>query len=244
MQTFVYFFYTINYHIGSKNIKNMKTILSRLRKNAGFSQSVVAAKLGISRPTYVAIEKGEKEMTLTEIKNISQVFGIREQDLLESKKQGPEKSSMNKFKQVLFNCIKFGADEDGKITKTKLAKLVYLCDFASFYTELEPMTGFEYRKLAQGPVTMEFFSVIDEDPSLELEQKGRAMMVSLIEGPSTSELSADELTLIKKICKKWRSHNTQEIVDFTHKQMPWFACHENEVIPYSLIHTEDPDNIY
>ncbi len=106
------------------------------------------------------------------------------------------------------------------------------------------MTGFEYRKLPQGPVTMEFFSVIDDDPSLALESKGRAIMVSLIESPSSSELSENELDLIKKICEKWRTHNTQEIVDFTHKQMPWFACRENEAIPYSLIHTEEPENIY
>jgi len=223
----------------------MKTIIERLRKSSRFSQSEMAQKIGVSRPTYTAIEKGEKEITLSEIKKLSEIFGIREKDLLENKDTEIQKSSMKKFKQILFNCIAFGADErDGKITKTKLAKLVYLCDFANYYKELEPMTNFEYRKLPQGPVTMEFFSTIDDDPSLVVESKGRAQLVSLVESPSHSELSEKELSLLKEICKKWKTHNTQEIVDFTHKQMPWSVCRDNEVIPYSLIHSEDPDNVY
>ncbi len=219
-------------------------IIKQLRKSSGFSQTEMAKKLEISRPTYTAMEKGEKEMTLSEITKLAEIFGIREKDLLKTNNSEPQKSSMKKFKQILFNCIKFGADKDGKITKTKLAKLVYLCDFANYYKELEPMTNFEYRKLPQGPVTMEFFSTIDEDRSLVVESKGRAQLISLIEDPSDSELSKKELELLKDICQKWRSHNTQEIVDFTHKQFPWAMCRENEVIPYSLIHSEDPDNVY
>lgn len=215
-----------------------------LRKNAGFSQTEMAEKMKVSRPTYVAMEKGEKEMTISEVRNLAGILGVREGDLLKNEENDSQKSSMKKFKQILFNCIKFGSAEDGKITKTKLAKLIYLCDFAHYYYELEPMTNFEYRKFAQGPVTMEFFATIDEDPNLAVEIKGRAQMISLVEEPATSELDKKELELLKEICKKWLNHNTAEIVDYTHKQFPWAMCRDNEVIPYSLIHTQEPGNVY
>ncbi len=38
--------------------------------------------------------------------------------------------------------------------------------------------------------------------------------------------------------------NTQEIVDFTHNQIPWKVCREGEIIPYTLINAEDPKNVY
>ena len=218
--------------------------IESFRKNAGLSQAEMAQKMGFSRPTYVAIEKGKKEMTISEIKKLAKIFGISKNDLITKDDNECQRASMTKFKQMLFNCIKFGADRDGKITKTKLAKLIYLCDFAHYYQELKPMTNFEYRRLSQGPVTMEFFNTIDEDTSLVVESKGRAQMISLVESPAISELSKTELNLLKKICEKWRNHNTQEIVDFTHKQTPWAVCRESEIIPYSLIHSEDPDNVY
>jgi len=49
---------------------------------------------------------------------------------------------------------------------------------------------------------------------------------------------------IEKIANKRKKANTKEIVDFTHKQMPWMICYDKEIIPYGLITQEDDDNIY
>jgi hypothetical protein len=54
---------------------------------------------------------------------------------------------IEQYKAILTQCIKFGSDKDGKITKTKLAKLAYLIDFGWFYENLELLTGLSYRKL-------------------------------------------------------------------------------------------------
>ena len=51
-----------------------------------------------------------------------------------------------KLKQLILNCVKYGADKDGKITEKKLKALVYLCDFSSYYFFLKPITGIKYRK--------------------------------------------------------------------------------------------------
>lgn len=230
----------------------MKDLLNKLRKSAGISQEDLSQKLGISRPTLVAIEKGERDITLAELKKISKIFDIPMEIILheemtmatkvDSQKSGEK--AFQRFHNLVLQCIKYGADEDGRITKTKLAKLVYLCDFANYYKYLKPISGFEYRKLAQGPVAIEFFDIIDGDESISVEKREKAMMVSLAEQPDDSVFNKKELDLIKAICKKWKKYKTHEIVEFTHRQIPWQVCRDRDLIPYSLINNEAPENVY
>ncbi len=230
----------------------MKDFIVKLRKSAGITQQQLAQKLGVSRPTLVLIEKGDREITLSELTKISEIFDLPLEIILDAEMSLPKKiksqnfgeKSLQKFHNLILQCIKYGAADDGKITKTKLAKLVYLCDFASYYKTLTPISGFEYHRLARGPVAIEFFDIIDNDESLKSEQSGDAILVTLVEQPNDSVLNTEELALVKEICKKWKNANTQEIVDFTHKQIPWKVCREREVIPYSLINNEAPENVY
>ncbi len=155
--------------------------------------------------------------------------------------------ALKKLQQIIAHCIEYGAMKDGKITKTKLAKLVYLVDFANFYKFLVPMTGFEYKKLPFGPVTVEFFSVLEYMMAhgiISEEKKGTANLFYLIEEPERDLLSESEIELIREIAQKWRQHNTESIVEFTHEQLPWKISRYNEVIPYELITQEEPENVY
>lgn len=230
----------------------MKDLIIKLRKSIGLSQEGLSKKLGISRPTLIAIEKGERDITLTELKKISEIFDIPIEIILDEELRISEKvnsknfseKSFQKFYNLILECIKYGADEDGKITKTKLAKLVYLCDFANYYKFLNPISGFEYRRLQQGPVAIEFFDIIDCSESIDVEKKDKAMLISLIEQPDSSVFNKKELELIKIICKKWKKAKTQEIVDFTHNQIPWKVCKKRDVIPYTLINNEAPEYVY
>ncbi len=231
----------------------MKDLIVKLRKSAGLSQESLSKGLGISRPTLIAIEKGERDITLTELKKVSEIFDIPieiilDEELRISTKVDSQKFSeraFQKFHNLILQCIKYGADDkDGRITKTKLAKLVYLCDFANYYQFLKPISGFEYRRLNQGPVAIEFFDIIDEDESVNVEKSGKAIMISLVEQPDDTILEVEEQKLIRSVCKKWKKANTKEIVDFTHRQIPWAMCKKRDVIPYELINMESPENVY
>lgn len=230
----------------------MKELITKLRKSTGVSQEELAQALGISRPTLVAIEKGKADITLTQLKKLAEFFDIpveiiMDEEMKDSQKvemQEHSKKSFQRFLNLILECIKHGADDDGKITKTKLAKLVYLCDFASYYKFLKPISGFEYKRLQLGPVPIEFFDIIDTSEAIGVEKSDKAMMISLAEQPDDSVFSKEELELIKEICKKWKPAKTQEIVDFTHKQTPWAICREREVIPYELINNEAPEDVY
>jgi transcriptional regulator with XRE-family HTH domain len=229
----------------------MSLQIAELRKNEKMSQLELAKKLGVSRPTLVALEKGEKDITLFQLEKLSDIFDIPLEILLDEgvsaqekiQRQGSSQNFFKKFHNLVLQCIKYGADSDGRITKTKLAKLVYLCDFAHYYRHLDPISGFEYKKLPQGPVAIEFFDLIDNDESIFVEQRGKAILVSLIEKPDDNILSKTEQEIVQEVCLKWKDANTQEIVEFTHSQIPWSVCRDREVIPYSLINMEEPENV-
>ena len=229
--------------MSNKYVQFIKT----LRAKRGFSQADLSLKLGISRPSYIAIEQGKRELTLSEAEKLSEVFGVSLKEM-----ESGVYANYEKYKQMILAYIRnAGSKKDGKITKTKLAKLVYLADFAWFYKHLESMSGMQYRKIQYGPVPDSYFRAMDE--LFELGQieitptDDGAMLISETRNGakvSLSEINNDEEKLIKNISSKWRDKNTQEIVTFTHNQLPYAICSDNEIIPYELITQENPEDVY
>jgi transcriptional regulator with XRE-family HTH domain len=104
----------------------------------------------MSRATYIRVEYGEKSPTLDELSLIAHTLEVSIESLIsDTRSETDHPIDEEKYQQILENCIEFGADKDGKITKTKLAKLAYLVDFAWYYEHLVPLTGLQYRKLEQ-----------------------------------------------------------------------------------------------
>jgi transcriptional regulator with XRE-family HTH domain len=221
--------------------------IKTLRNERGFSQSELAIKLGMSRPSYIAIEQGKKELTLPEAEKLSEIFGVSLKEM-----GSGVSANYKKYKQMILACIRnAGSKKDGLITKTKLAKLVYLADFAWFYSNLESMSGMQYRKIQYGPVPDSYFRAIDElfeDGQIEINPtEDGAMLISQTRNGAKialSEINKDEEKLIKNISDKWKDKNTQEIVTFTHNQLPYAVCLDNEIIPYELITQENPEDVY
>jgi len=228
--------------------EKLPVVIERARKALGYTQDQAASAIGVSRPTYAGIESGTKDLTVRQAETISAFLQISMNEILgaaDSKSVG----STDKYKQIILNSLKYGADEDGKITKTKLAKLVYLADFVWYYLHLSPMSGMTYRKLPWGPVADIYFRALDEleeDGAINRETRGRAVLFSLVEkeAPISTKLSEQERTLIEKISSCWKSKSTDELVSFTCEQLPWQICREGEIIPYNLITQEEPRRVY
>lgn len=227
--------------------------IMQARQDHGYSQEQIARALGISRPTYTNIESGKKDLTISQAEILSSILHIGIDDILGvsdgSSIFSDIVSSTDKYKQIILNALQYGADQsDGKITKTKLAKLVYLADFIWYYEHSRPMSGMTYRKLPRGPVSDVYFRALDEmeeDGIIKREPSGNAIMFSLVEKTApTGKLSAEEVSLIQKISTAWRSKSTEDIVNFTHEQLPWQICLDGEVVPYGLIFQEEPERIY
>lgn len=234
--------------MANKSIEKIK----EFRLKRGLSQEQVAQAIGVSRPTYTAIENGTKEnIDLNEAQKLANFFGIGLTELISGIFEDVEK-----YKQMIIAFLRMNISSyrEGKATKTKLAKLLYLADFAWYYDHLESMSGMQYKKYEYGPVPDTFFRVIDEmvndgkihvDPIKEGEKD--VFLITESDGNKNEKIttiSADEHALMVKIAEKWKDKKTNEIVNFTHNQMPYSICRDNEIIPYELITQEDADKVF
>jgi len=220
--------------------------LRELRKIYGLSQEDIANAINISRSSVVAIEKGERALKSEELGKLAGFLGIDIADLLSQ-----EIPDYKKYREMIIETLRRYTNYAGKsATKTLLAKLIYLADFAWYYEHLQPMSGMKYRRLQYGPVPDQYFRIIDElinEGKISLEVGNEAQWLNLTRSAQdvpSQYLSVSELELIDKIAKKWKNSNTKEIVHFTHTQLPWQICREQEYIPYELITQEEPDRVY
>ena len=165
--------------------KELYTKLTLLRKQNGFSQERVAEELGMSRPTYMQIEKGKRELTISEARKLAGIFSLSLEDFLEGsasvlpevtlesggrKENRKEKKSdirivmpranVKKFKEVLLYVLsKVGAKPN--IGETALYKLLYFIDFDFYEKFEEQLTGARYIKNHYGPTPVEFKKVVE-----------------------------------------------------------------------------------
>lgn len=216
-----------------------------LRTEKGLKQEELAEKLGISRSSYIAFEQGKTELNFSQTVKLAEIFGV---SLCEV--EGGLKADYEKYKEMILAYIRLASSVDGKILKTKLAKMLYLADFAWFYKHFQSMSGMQYRRIKYGPVPDVYFRAIDEleeSGKIAINRKDDMLLISENRGSknrSLEKLSKEELKLIEEVAKKWKNRKTSEIVDFTHNQLPYKICSPDEIIPYELITQEDPENVY
>jgi transcriptional regulator with XRE-family HTH domain len=234
-------------------MSNLSKNLSRLRTEKGYSQEFVSDTIGLSRQSYSLTESGKRDITMAQAEALASLYRVTITQLAGSPdEQGTLQDhiqAVQKYKQIILNALEFGGDStDGRLTKTKLAKLVYLADFIWYFQTQSPMSGMSYRKLPQGPVPDIFFRALDEledEGAIEREDKKRAMIYSLVSKTAPkNKLDAKEIALIQAVGEAWKDKHRQEIVDFTHEQLPWQICREGEVIPYGLITQEETEKVY
>lgn len=217
-------------------------LIKQVREKKGFSQSQIAQKLGIARTSYIAIEQGKRDLTLSEFEKLSDVLGVSLEDL-----ERGQISNYKKYRQMIHAFLRLNKS----LPKTKLAKLLYFADFAWYYKKLESMSGMQYRKIQYGPVADAYFRLIDEMfDAGEIEiinTENGAMLISETRAgkkESLSDISKNELDLMKDIDKKWKGKRTDEIVNFTHKQLPYMFAEDNDIVSYEVFGQENPEEIY
>jgi len=224
-------------------------LIKNLRVKQGFSQGELAEKIGMSRPSYVSLEKGVKELSLVEAQKLSEVFGISIQDLLSG--QSPD---YEKYKQMILLYLRDAKKSGQILKKTKLAKLLYLADFAWYYKHLKSMSGMPYRKIEFGPVPDAYFRAVQEmedDGSIVVKHESNdgKDTYSFFETRGSEKhdldsISKEERALMHDVWKNWEKENTQNIVKFTHEQIPYIFADKGSIIPYELITQEDPEHVY
>ncbi len=155
--------------------------------------------------------------------------------------------NLEKYKQV-FHYIIDSVGARKNIGKTALYKILYFCDF-NFYELYEtPLTGESYRKIKHGPAPCNFGAVVK---SLEQEGKIKGGKVSYggypqqkfipIKRPATDLISKAEKELIDGVIQKLSRMNATQISKFSHKDLPWRATTDGEIIDYELVFYRTPE---
>ncbi len=165
---------------------NINTRLLSLRRERGISQAETSKALGITRTTYIQMEKGTREPRLSELRTLCSLFDIDLEHLLkddepareqyqvvlkEGRKSGKQKglpfridvpqAKVTIFKEVLLYILgEVGAQPN--VGETVLYKLLYFIDFDYYEKYEEHLMGATYIKNHYGPTPVEFSSIVEK----------------------------------------------------------------------------------
>lgn len=251
-------------------MNSVSKFIRELRINRNLSQDHVARYLGLSRPTYVLIEQGKRELTISEARKLASLYGLAIEQLLGGKPSGtkvvlekaepydqPEKpdirivmkrANVKKFKEVLLYVInKIGARPN--IGETALYKILYFIDFDYYEKYEEQLTGARYIRNHYGPTPVEFRSIIEEmEKEGEIEgikskyfQYSQKKYLPLRE-PDLSALSAREIKHIDEVLARLADKNARELTEYAHSDTPWLVHKDGEIISYETVFYRDVEH--
>jgi transcriptional regulator with XRE-family HTH domain len=158
--------------------------ISELGKKHRLSQESVAKRLGITRPTYIQIERGERDMTITQAEKLSGLFGVSFENIRTGKVSVPpikiEKSmkenkirkkedvrisipqkNIEKFRQILIHILRKCGGKPN-VDMTVIYKILYFIDFDYYEKHEEQIMGLVYLKNTHGPTPYYFDELIKE----------------------------------------------------------------------------------
>lgn len=225
------------------------SFLKYVREEGTLSQAEVASRAKMSRASYVAVEKGTKELTLAEAVALTELFGITINELMQS--QAP---NLTKYRHIILAFLRAAKNGHLTIKKTKLSRLLYLADFSWYYLNNTSLSNVAYRHTEFGAVSDTYFRLLEE-----MEQGGIISIKQIyrddyhmyeIEETRASQktklttLTKKELAHIEKIWKEWKDASTAEIIKFTNEQKPYVESVPGELIDYALIKKEEAHTVY
>jgi transcriptional regulator with XRE-family HTH domain len=214
----------------------MTTWILDKRKALGLSQTEVASELGISRPTYVLIEKGTKKPTSEQKAILARILDTS----VETVSSIPKERS-DKFKQTLLYILnKVGSRPN--IGQTALYKLLYFIDFDYYEKYEEQLIGATYIKNTFGPTPVSFAKLIREMENngdvVEVKSKyfGHDQVKYMpTKEPDVSVLSGRELKHIDDEIKRLAHMSARELSDLSHIDTPWRVAGDKAVLDYEHV---------
>lgn len=239
------------------------------RKKLSLTQGFLASQIGVSRPTYVQIEQGERDLTITEARKLADIFGMAFDDFVQgkeiptkveikkstktAKKNEPEirisipQKNLEKFKEVLLYILSIvgGKPNVGEVV---VYKLLYFIDFDFYEKFEEQLIGATYIKNHYGPTPVEFKIIVDD-----MIKKGEVVKVDgkyfnypqrkylpLREPDLTKLKDARELRHIDEVIARLGDKNATELSDYSHEDTPWIVAKENQPLDYEAVFYRTP----
>lgn len=241
--------------------------LRQLRTKRSISQEQLAEEIGVSRPTYLQVEKGGRELTVTEAQKLAEVFGMTLEDFLGGKepqvalpdipsKQKTEgendmrsnvpQENMRKFREILLYILqKIGAKPN--VGETVIYKILYFIDFDFYEKFEEQLMGLKYIKNHHGPSPVGFTQMIakmEKDKDL-MRVKSRYFQYEQkkympLREPDLSKIDAKELQHIDAELARLSDMNAAQIRKYSHEDIPWKVHKMGESLEYEYVFYREP----
>ncbi|MEA2097881.1 MAG: DUF4065 domain-containing protein [Patescibacteria group bacterium] len=250
--------------------KNLSQTIKNFRLKNSFSQEFMAGKLKMSRQTYMQIEKGERELTISEAQKIASVFSMSLKNLINGDKKEIEiylekekkikkisepeirivmpRANVKKFKEVLLYVLeKVGARPN--IGETAIYKLLYFIDFDYYEKFEEQLIGAKYIKNHFGPTPVEFKKITDQMIEKGEIEKIRSKYFQHEQKKYLPHrvadlkiLSAQEIQHIDEVLARLAWKNATELSSYSHSDTPWRVHKTGEEISYETVFYRDDDH--
>ncbi len=213
------------------------------RTKHGMTQEYLAGKLGISRPTLIKIEKGERILSHSEDQRVRDLFGIIAEHTVtegDMRINVPQKN-IEKFKQVLLYVLEKTAGKPN-IGMTALYKLLYFIDFDYYEKYDKQLMGLTYIKNHYGPTPREFVKVVEDmkkegdleevkSPYFAYEQKKFLPRKSA----NLSKMNAQETAMIESVLARYGDMTAKQLSDLSHEDTPWVVAEDGQNIEYEHV---------
>ena len=243
----------------------LSEFIQKLRKKFNFTQEYLAAELKISRPTYIQIERGEREITITEAKKLASIFNIPLENFLKEqefsiivniekdekqlvKKSGeirisvPQKK-VDKFRQILLYILKKVGGKPN-IGMTALYKLLYFIDFDYYEKYEDQLMGLVYLKNHHGPTPLFFEKLIEEMIKKGEVEKIKSKfyefpqtkyLINPTVEPDLSILNGQEKEHIDQELQRLSDLTASDLTNLAHDDVPWISAENGKPLDYESV---------
>lgn len=244
----------------------LSKFIQQMRKKHNLTQEFLASKIGVSRPTYIQIEQGGKDLTIPAAQKLADIFGISFEDFLAGREPKHEvilekakadkktdsdlqiritQKNLDKFKQVLLYILeKVGSKPN--VGETVLHKLLYFIDFDYYEKFEENLMGATYIKNHHGPTSVELGTILkDMQRNGEIEAVKSKYFNHLqkkylpIKRADLNTLSAQEVGHIDEVLARLSDKNAKEIENYSHEDIPWRTAKEGQPLSYESVFYRD-----
>lgn len=238
--------------------------IQKQRTDRHMTQEYLASELGISRPTYIQVERSERELTISEAKKLAALFDMSFEDFLASREAKHKiilpskpvensnnlqiritKKNLEKFKQVLLYVLtKVGSKPN--VGETVLHKLLYFIDFDYYEKYEENLMGATYIKNHHGPTSIELGKILnDMQENQEIEAvKSKYFKYSQkkylpLKSPNLNALSAREIKHIDDVLTRLSDKSAADIENYSHEDIPWKSAQDRKPLSYESVFYRD-----
>lgn len=249
----------------------MSSFMKQLRERGGVTQEQIATIIGVSRPTYSAIENGKQQLNVSQVQKLAKFYGMNVEDIIEERvspkpKVVLEKNESNestqdkpgirisvpqnkveKFKEVLLYILEeIGARSN--VGEGVLCKLMYFIDFDYYEKYEEQLMGAVYIKNHFGPTPVAFVDIVKE--MIEEEQimfvKAKRFQYHQkkyipLKKAELKNLSAREKEMIDKNIERFKDFNAKQMEEYSHRDVPWITAEDQKPIDYESVFYRTPE---